>query len=138
MPYKVYFAARYSRREELNRYRIELQEAGIEVTSHWLTADPPVPVSRLTAAHWRVLAETDRQDIVRADALIAFTESPAGGNGGRHVELGIAIGLGKTIIILGEPEHLFHHLEQVFVVPDWNTALLRLRNLAGENNSLVG
>ena len=131
MPYRVYFAARYSRRDELNGYRDQLEALGMEVTSHWLVNDPPAPIKELTEAHWRELAETDRQDIGRADALVAFTESPPGGNGGRHVELGIGVGLGKEIVIVGEPEHLFHRLENMHRAPDWQSAVILLQQLAG-------
>ncbi len=132
MSYKVYFTARYSRRNELNGYRLDLEDLGIEVTSHWLVNDPPAPISQLTETQWRELAETDRQDIERADALVAFTETAPGGNGGRHVEPGIGIGLGKKIIVVGEPEHLFHKLELVLSVPDWKAALVLLQTLAYE------
>lgn len=88
MPYRVYLAARYGRRDELNGYRQRLHGDGFEVTSHWLTADPPAPIAELTEAHWRDLAETDVDDIRRADALVAFAEEAEGGGGGRHVELG--------------------------------------------------
>jgi hypothetical protein len=131
MAYKVYFAARYSRRDELNEYRVRLEGLGIEVTSHWLTNSPPAPISELTEDHWRELAETDRRDIERSDALVAFAESPPGGNGGRHVELGIGIGLGKEIVIVGEPEHLFHRLRNMHGAPDWKTAERLIQKLAG-------
>ena len=63
MRYKVYFAARYSRRDELNGYRSQLEKLDLEVTSHWLVDNPPAPTSELTEAHWRELAETDRRDV---------------------------------------------------------------------------
>ncbi len=131
MSYKVYFAARYSRRGELNGYRAQLEKLDFEVTSRWLVNDPPAPIDELTESHWRELAETDCRDIERSDGLVAFAESPPGGNGGRHVELGIGIGRGKDIIIVGEPEHLFHKLKNVHRVPDWLAAVKMLRNIAG-------
>jgi nucleoside 2-deoxyribosyltransferase len=131
MPYSVYLAARYSRRDELNRYREQLSGQGITVTSHWLTADPPVPVADLTDTHWRELAETDIDDIRRADALVAFAEDSGGGGGGRHVELGVAVALEKFVVVVGSPEHLFHRLPQIRVQPDWNGAFQALREAAG-------
>lgn len=35
------------------------------------------------------------------------------GRGGRHVEFGLALGLGKRVIVIGHQENLFHHLPQV-------------------------
>lgn len=130
MPYRVYFAARYGRRDELNRYRQQLLDAGIEVTSHWLTVDPPAAVDQLTDSHWRVLAETDTEDIRRADALVAFSEVSRGGGGGRHVELGIAIALEKLVVVVGTPEHLFHQLSWVRIESSWDAALTTLRRAA--------
>ncbi len=37
----LYLASRIRRRDELNAYRIELEAAGIEVTSTWLTKPTP-------------------------------------------------------------------------------------------------
>lgn len=130
MTYRVYLAARYGRRDELNGYRERLHRDGLEVTSHWLTADPPAPIAALTDAHWRDLAEADIDDICRADALIAFAEEAEGGGGGRHVELGVALALDKLVVVVGRPEHLFHRLPQVRVALDWEGAHATLREAA--------
>jgi nucleoside 2-deoxyribosyltransferase len=53
------------------------------------------------------LASEDLQDLNRADALVLFT--PAGRRGGCEVEFGIALALGKTLFIIGEPVNLFHY-----------------------------
>jgi nucleoside 2-deoxyribosyltransferase len=87
-------------------------------------------MAELTDAHWRDLAETDIDDIRRADALVAFAEEAAGGGGGRHVELGVALALGKLVIVVGRPEHLFHRLPQVRVAMDWDGAHATLREAA--------
>ena len=52
---RVYLAARFSRFDELNRYREELTDVGIAVTSRWLdgghewvgTPDDEIPVDEL-------------------------------------------------------------------------------------------
>ncbi len=130
MPYRVYLAARYGRRDELNAYRARLHGDGIEVTSRWLMVDPPAPRAELTDAHWRELAETDIDDIRRADALVAFAEESGGGRGGRHVELGVAVALEKLVVVVGSPEHIFHRLPQIRVAPDWDGARATLREAA--------
>ena len=130
MSYKVYFSARYSRRRELADYRTALAASDVEVTSRWITDDPPVPVRELTEQHWQQLAEKDLADIARADAVVAFTEAPGGGNGGRHVELGVGVGLKKAIVIVGEPEHLFHRLDGAHRVKNWPAAIQVIKRLA--------
>jgi hypothetical protein len=114
----VYLSARFERRAELNDYRVELELAGVDVTSRWLT-DPPL---ELTDAAWPTLATQDVEDIGRAAGLVLFTEPGRPGNGARHVEFGVALGMGKRLIIVGEPENIFHRLDGVEVVPAWEDA----------------
>jgi hypothetical protein len=129
----VYLAARYSRRLELCGYRSDLEDGGIEVTSRWLNGshqidDKGVPIGDdgeqrfemgdPALSHWREhFAKEDVADVLAADTLIAFTEEPRSGNsrGGRHVELGIAIGAGLNVIVIGPRENVFCWLPQV----DW-------------------
>ena len=40
------------------------------------------------------------------------------GTGGRHVEFGYALALGKALIVVGVRSHVFHELDAVTVVPD--------------------
>ena len=49
----VYFAARYTRLPESNRYRGDLEALGFDVTSRWLTVasrQPAMPSARRTGA----------------------------------------------------------------------------------------
>ena len=118
----VYMAARFERRAELNEYRLDLKRAGIEVTSHWLTVNPPAPVHELTDDDWRTLALTDIEDIRRADAFVLFAEGARDGGGGRHTEFGMALAWEKRMIVVGDAEHLFHRMPDVTVVDDWTAA----------------
>jgi hypothetical protein len=119
----VYFAARYSRREELNLHRAELEALGFEITSRWLATEPRVR-SEYTDADWRELALLDQEGVLAADTLVCFSEPPeAGGNGGRHVEVGMALASGRRVIVIGRREHIFHHLPEVEVVSSWAEAM---------------
>jgi hypothetical protein len=119
----VYFAARYSRHEELNSYRAELEALGIEVTSRWLDTLPRTR-SLYTEDDWRALGLVDQEDVLAADTLVCFAESEGeGGNGGRHVEVGMALALGRRVIVVGRREHIFHFLPEVEVVESWPEAL---------------
>jgi hypothetical protein len=120
----VYFAARSARREELNRYRAELEALGIEVTSRWLATQPRRGKSAYSDDQWRELALVDQEDVLAADVLVCFAEEVGeGGNGGRHVELGMALALGREVIVVGRREHIFHRLPEVTVVESWQEAL---------------
>jgi hypothetical protein len=119
----VYFAARYSRREELNGYRAELEALGFEVVSRWLSTEPRER-SEYSDEDWRHLALLDQENVLAADMLVCFTEpAQAGGNGGRHVEVGMALALGRRVIVIGRREHIFHHLPEIEVVGSWPEAM---------------
>jgi len=45
-------------------------------------------------------------------------ETRAWQRGGRHVEFGLALAQGKHLILVGQPENVFHHLPQVRVIPE--------------------
>jgi hypothetical protein len=125
----IYLAARYARRDELCRYRDELEARGFTVTSRWLAGPDQVGATGTvigTAAEQLIeagdpaagilraaCALADMEDIAAADILIAFTEDPAfyspgSSRGGRHVELGLALARpGMRVIICGPRENQF-------------------------------
>ena len=75
-------------------------------------------------------AAEDLEDISAASTLISFTEVPRShlGHGGRHVEFGAALALGKRVLLVGERECVFHHLPNVEVFSTWDQALTFLIN----------
>lgn len=86
-PTSWYLAGRYCRRAELAEYAEQMKAAGHLITSRWLSGDhddmDDAECSRI-----------DMDDVYNAQNLLAFTENPRSvvSRGGRHVELGIAIG----------------------------------------------
>lgn len=135
---RVYLAGRFSRFEELNGYRAELEAAGIEVTSRWLlgahewvgTPDEEIPVERLAQ-----FAVDDLEDIDAADVIVCFTEPPRSGpaRGGRHFEAGYALAVGKDILVVGHRENVFYALPEITFAPDWESALCWLRMAAARS-----
>ncbi len=122
---RVYLAARYSRIDELNSYKAELEGRGLVITSRWLTgeyrfqeaqaAEQGVPDIGL------IVAQHDVEDIESSDTVICFTESPRSNHsrGGRHVEFGMALALTKNIVIVGPLENVFYCLPQIERYNDW-------------------
>ncbi len=128
---KIYLAARYSRRLELCEYRKALVAQGHTVTSRWLNgthqiSDRGTPLGddgenlvegggAEAAALRAKFAEDDLRDVNDANLLIAFTEPPrsAPNRGGRHVELGIALGNCIPVIVVGHRENIFCWLPEV-------------------------
>jgi hypothetical protein len=143
-PSTIYLAARYSRRQELCEYRHELELRGFKVPARWLNGAHQINDAGLAIgpeveaavedpedrADTVVLRERfaldDYEDVTSADLLIAFTQPPRTdkGRGGRHVELGIALGLHTPVIIVGPRENIFCCLPWVTRYPTWEAALL--------------
>ena len=138
----IYLAARYTRRLELCGYRDQLEALGYEVPARWLNGmhqldNDGKPIGEdgeaLVEQHdehgsaqaspplREKFALDDYRDVLAADVLVAFTEVPRSGNsrGGRHVELGIALGSGIPVMIVGPRENVFCHLPHVRHFEDW-------------------
>lgn len=145
---KLYFAGRFSRLQELlaNKHAIETKApeygAEIEITSRWLlgghewvgTPDEEIPVERNAS-----FASDDLEDLLEADAVVCFTESPRSGpaRGGRHVEMGYALAIGKRILTVGHRENVFYCLPDIEFFPSWDDAMRRLLLDASSSPALV-
>lgn len=119
----VYLAARYVRREELAGYAVELRAAGIDVTSSWLTGAHGQDDGN--REQWALYAEDDYNDLLDADTVVVFSEDPGVPNasrGGRHVELGLALGFGKNVVLVGPVENVFMALPIIDRVDTWAEA----------------
>lgn len=140
---RIYLAGRYSRREELCKYREQLQAIGHTVQAVWLDgknqidrdgkpigdsgeslvegegADTRAAVLRQKFAH------EDVRDVLLCELLIAFTEEPrsAPNRGGRHVEMGIALGAMKQVWVVGPRENLFCWHEDIRHFDTWKDCL---------------
>ena len=114
---RVYIAAPYPCRDYAERVMHLLEGHGVDVTSHWLKTP-----GGLTDGY----AREDLADVARADLLLALNPKDwAGrGTGGRHIEFGYALALGKPIILVGERSNVFHYLDTVNVIPDVAEAIV--------------
>ncbi len=107
----VYIAAPYPEREAARRVMLLLEHCGVTVTSRWLR-EPDILCDGD--------ARKDLLDVAAADVLVALNPEAwcSSGTGGRHVELGYALACGKAIVLVGERSNIFHHLDDLVVVPD--------------------
>ena len=97
------------RRSELLPVKERLEATGVEVTSRWLESlEQPDGI-----------AQVSREDIKEADIYILLGDE-RGDSGHRHVEFGIALALGKQIIVVApEAENTWQRLPGVTVVQEW-------------------
>lgn len=133
---KVYLAAPYAARSQIKGYADELEQIGYKVTATWLNETHEIGAGTVAAAtdlpdsEVDAHARQDMKDIDRSQLFIAFTGDVCdfvGGtstSGGRHVETGYAIANKVPVIVVGEPENVFHRLSYVHVCPDWHGALI--------------
>lgn len=146
---KIYLAARYSRREELAGYRIQLVQLGHAVQARWLNgehriANDGTPIGETGEALVEGASQTERagelraqfalddwEDVTAAEVVISFTEPPGttATRGGRHVEYGIALANKARVIVVGHRENIFHWLPQAEFYGTWSQALTSLESL---------
>ena len=127
---KVYIAAPYSMKDTIKERAAELNALGIIVTSSWLN-EPHKPTTQMSELPHEVHQKYAVQDVldVAAAEIIVFHTDPTKTivRAGRHVEFGIAVGIGLTrqmdIFVVGEDrENIFHHLPQVRHFATWEAA----------------
>lgn len=134
----AYLAGPYAARTELAGYAEELRTIGYRVQCQWLdetheiTAGTTGPAREITAEQVNLHASQDLIDIRNCTVLVAFTvdalKTPitVGNSGGRHVETGYALALDKDVVLVGQPENVFHRMSLVDRFADWHSALVHL------------
>lgn len=107
----VYLASRSEDRPQMRTLRTALAAHGIVCTSRWLDVED---ISTGTPDQ----ALMDLDDIRAADLFVVYKPRETHGRttGGHHVEFGYALALGKPIVLMGEPENVFHVHPAVQVV----------------------
>lgn len=110
---KIYIAGRYSRRDEFRLVRDKLVSLDHTVTSRWLDENEPLQsqMGQHSDQWYYDTQNVDLQDVWSADTMLFFAEDPLVGipRGGRHVEFGYAIGIGRPIFVIGPRENVFHY-----------------------------
>jgi len=119
---RLYLAAAYPRRDEIKAYADALKADGYAINSSWLYETAPVDIqlTDLTPGENCELAVRCWNEIRYSDAFVCFTEPPRLAElansgryrGGRHVELGLAIGILALhrVAVIGPSETVFHHV----------------------------
>jgi nucleoside 2-deoxyribosyltransferase len=117
---KLYLAALYSRRAEMEVCANFLKNKGFEITSSWVYG-----AEENEGRTREQNAIMDLGDVDKADIVVSFTHAQGTltKGGGRHVEFGYAYAKGKKLVIIGDRENVFHYLPNVEVFPDLGTWL---------------
>ena len=107
-PVRVSLSARFGRIEEMRGVARWLHSLGYTMTSRWPEATKDD--SNLSNDEARRAAAMDVDDVLASDVLVVFGErkgTPGAERGGRFVEMGIALGAGKAVILVGNAENIF-------------------------------
>lgn len=112
---KVYIAAPYQERDYAITVMLALEARGIAVTSRWLKSPDELADQ---------FAREDLADVASADWLLALNPPAYAnkGTGGRHVELGYALALGKRIALVGDKTNIFHYISDIVRVDNFDPA----------------
>jgi len=130
----VYLSGQFEDGPALQRQRDDLTGRGIRVTSRWLEGETFIAATASAdeagaAARLAAIGRRDIEDIHSADVVVVFNPREAAniGRGGRHVETGYALALGKQVIVVGVRGNVFHWLPEVTVIDDWDRLLEALK-----------
>jgi len=122
---KIYLAAKYGDMMKMREVAEFLRNDGHEITAQWVDGKEANDTQESAAL-------MDFEDVLRSDVLVSFSHERGTMHtgGGRHVEFGIALTLGKKIIVCGpRGEHVFHSMPGVKFVADMDQlALVLLEN----------
>lgn len=122
IPPTLYLAAAYPRRDEIRECAEALKADGFKINSSWVYETEPLDIqlTDLTPGQNCELAVRCWNEIRYSDAFVCFTEPPRPKGqlltgryrGGRHVELGLAIGILALhrVAVVGPSETVFHHV----------------------------
>ena len=101
---KLFVAAAWSRRGEVQRIKGILEDLGFECTNRWqdLSDDYDARESALLNLH----------DLHRSEILVLLTDSDST-TGGYHVEFGLCMARRMPIILVGPRQNIYHHLDLV-------------------------
>ena len=128
---RIYLAASFAEKDRMREIARLLREKGHAVSSTWHDLELPagmrqadIEADPVTATHH---GRQDLSEVRAAEALVLFTEAPTT-TGGKHVEHGYALGLGKRLVIVGSPENVFQvAADQLFCKDEHDFFLLAER-----------
>lgn len=113
---KIYIATRFSNRQKALDIAAKLLIASHTIASSWIYSDHGYSGEAGDAGYNDYCVEAtsrDLADVDLADALLVLTEGCEKVPGGMHIEVGYALGKGKTVFLLGPAVNIFYRLPEV-------------------------
>lgn len=108
----LYIAASFEQVALVSALRADLADY-VDVTSTWCDEPPMVNNDpRNAPREMRTRGNEDFLDIERSDMVAVITTVPST-SGGLHTELGIALALGKRVMLVGPRLNVFHYMNKI-------------------------
>lgn len=121
---RIYLASNWQSQSRIRKVRDSLVRLGHTVCSNWLSEDNAQAFSELTTKRRQMYSYRDIGEVVSCDLLIIDTAEEST-SGGREVEYGMALALGKSVWVIGPDRNIFHSVcRRRF--DDWQMALKEL------------
>lgn len=124
---RVYIAAPWKSRDEMPAIAEKVEGLGLEISHKWWTVED-VPEGERSLEVLRFQAYADYTGVKTADIILLINSAKSEG---KAVEQGIALGDGKTIVVVGKRgEHssnVFHYLPSYVWVETLDEALKELQ-----------
>jgi len=106
---RIYLASNHQSQDRLKIVKEMLLERGHTVCSNWLTEGTAQAMEVLTEDQRQLFSYRDLGEILSADLLILDTREQSV-SGGREVEYGAALALGKLVWRVGPARNVFHSI----------------------------
>ena len=130
---RIYLASNFKSQERIRKVRDEIKALGHTVTSSWL-GEKGGQSFELQPHNGPRYATRDVGEIVTSDLLIIDTKEQSN-TGGREVEYGVALALGKLVWVVGKHRNVFHTVARhTFTTWDECYAYLRLVGASSSND----
>lgn len=124
---KIYLAGRFEDQFLLREASYMLIMLTHEIASTWLWSDDPYETEKEKA----LIALKDYRDIQACDTLVLYSHlcEPLPTRQAHSTELGLALAMGKRVIIVGvKTENVFHHLPSIEYCPAWGDLMKLLQS----------
>ena len=97
---KLYVAGKYEERHNIKKLMQEFRRAGNTIVHDWTSSESDIPEGSERNRTIGLYAQDDLNAVKICDAIVADMRKDLNYRGS-YGEIGIALGLGKTVIILG-------------------------------------
>jgi len=132
---KIYIAAPWAEKAYAKEVSKDFRAAGFDVVSRWIDFHEGTSSDGLQLDPVKLQREAlnDIEDVMAADILVLLNLQARGTEtSGKAVETGMALAMGKDVVMVGGPTNVFHFLDTVRKVDSIEDAIEACRVVVRE------